>query len=113
MEDAQRLSDFTQVPLCSSGIRHHTHPRDYFQIRDLGKGGQNIILHAVREKLVLFTVAEVLKGQNSNTSFRNRFRQRVVSWRSSIFRVPLTQPRNDGDKNQRENSKGDQRQDQS
>ena len=64
--NAQRFAYFAGVARRVAPIRHDGHARDNFQITDLGKIRQDIVLHAVGEIGVLFFVAQVLKGQDGN-----------------------------------------------
>ena len=91
---AERLSDFTQVSLRAGSISHHAGARDYFQVGHFRKRGQDVVLDAIREKFVLFALAEILKGKNRDAFFGNgssrcsggsRGRRRGCSSRSCLF----------------------------
>ena len=53
-------------------VLHHARAADHLQVRDLGQSRQNIVLHAVGKKRVLFAFAEIFEGKNSDAFLRNR-----------------------------------------
>ena len=63
---AERFANFASVACPIASIRHDRHARDDFQIADLRKIRQDIVLHAVGEVGVLLFIAETLEGQDGN-----------------------------------------------
>ena len=51
------LTDVAQVPRRAGLVLHHTGAADYFQVRDLGEVGQNLVLHAIGKESVVLIAA--------------------------------------------------------
>ena len=62
MGDTQRITDPARILLAP--ILHDAGAADHFEIGDFRQFGQNVVLHAVGEKCVLFVVAEIFKWQH-------------------------------------------------
>src|SRR6266403_465843 len=61
--------------------------RDYSQPADLGKGGDNFILNALREKCVLLVRAQIVERQNRDAFVRSS--GRGCSWRRGSSRCSI------------------------
>ena len=66
VRDIQCLPDLLRIP-CAT-IFHDAGATDYLQVAHLGQFGQNTVLDAIGKKRALFSVAQIFKGQHSNSS---------------------------------------------
>ena len=55
------LRDFLEVAPRAALILHHRCAADHFQVLDLGKVREQLVLHTVGEKRVFFVVAQILQ----------------------------------------------------
>jgi len=62
MRHTKGISNLAHVPLAA--ILRHAGAADDLQVRNFCQIGQDFILHAVREKRVLFAFAEIFERQN-------------------------------------------------
>ena len=66
MRDAELLADLAQIARRAGLVLHHARAADHFQIGDLREVGQNLVLHPIGEKDVLFVAAQVFEGKHSD-----------------------------------------------
>src|SRR4029453_2811614 len=64
--DTQRITDLPQVLF--TAILHHAGAADHFEVGHLCQLGQNVILHAISKKRMLFVVAKVFKWEHRDPS---------------------------------------------
>src|SRR5437762_3740145 len=61
MRNAQLLRNLAKITCNSALILHHARAADYFQVCDLRKVGQDLVLHAVGKIGILFFLAQIVK----------------------------------------------------
>src|SRR5882724_1690854 len=70
---AQLLRDLFEIAFGAALVLHHRCAADHFQVLDLGKVREQLILHTIGEKRVLLIFAQVLQWQHGDT---------FVGWRA-------------------------------
>ena len=71
MSDAELLADLAQVTLRPVAIAHDRRAADDLELLDFDQAGEEVVLHAVREKGVPLVFAPVLERQNRNALRRD------------------------------------------
>ena len=66
MRDAELLADLAQIARRAALVLHDARAADHFEIGDLREVGQNLVLHAIGEKGVLFVAAQIFKGKHGD-----------------------------------------------
>src|ERR1700730_8387329 len=68
---AELFSDFPQIAREAGLVLHHTRPADHFQVGDLRKVSEDLVLYAISKISVLFITAEIFEGKHRDTFFGN------------------------------------------
>ena len=61
---AQLLRDLFEIAFGAGLVLHHGCAADHFQVLDLGKIREQLVLHTICKKRVLLICAQVLQGQH-------------------------------------------------
>src|SRR5438067_12937805 len=70
MRHTELLTDHAYVAQHPAFVWHHTRPADHFQIGHFREVTQDLVLHAIGEKSVLFVVTEILERQDGDRFLR-------------------------------------------
>src|SRR5436190_22403972 len=68
MRYSQIISNLTEISFAA--IFHYARAADDFEIADLRQLGQNVVLHTIGERRLLFLVVQIFKRQNGDPSCR-------------------------------------------
>src|SRR6266480_846082 len=66
ISNAELLTDLAQIALHATLVLTRTGVANDFQLRDLSKVGENLILHTIGEESIRFILAKILKRQDSD-----------------------------------------------
>src|SRR5712691_8295038 len=94
---AQELADFAQSMRSRITKLHHRRPADHAKVADSRQARENVVLDAVREKRILFVVAEIRERQHRDAFLGNDFATRTAKQR----------PAKDQDRDQKEEDPDD------
>ena len=99
VRDTELLSDLTKIARDATLIWRHRSTADDFQIRHLGKVGQDFILHAIGEVSVLFLITQIFEREHGDAFF-----SRAVPLRSA---VPAEKPKRSGENGGNQNERAE------
>jgi hypothetical protein len=71
MSDSELPGNIAKVMRPGAPILHHARATDHFEVSDLGKVGENLILHTNGKESIRFILAQILKRQDSDRFCQN------------------------------------------